>query len=101
MKQFILTSGHPHHQPVQSLDMIDKAYDFIKTTVALNGTVLFVGTKKQAQEAIANQATRVNMPYVSERWLGGMLTNFQTVSKRVNRLKGTGNGLSPTCTAPA
>ena len=45
------------------------------------------GTKKQAQEAIANQATRVNMPYVSERWLGGMLTNFQTVSKRVNRLK--------------
>ncbi len=67
--------------------MIDKAYDFIKTTVAHNGTVLFVGTKKQAQEAIANQATRVNMPYVSERWLGGMLTNFQTVSKRVNRLK--------------
>ena len=52
-----------------------------------NGTVLFVGTKKQAQEAVSNQATRVNMPYVSERWLGGMLTNFQTVSKRVSRLK--------------
>ena len=49
--------------------------------------MLFVGTKKQAQEAIKNAATRVNMPYVSERWLGGMLTNFQTVSKRVNRLK--------------
>jgi small subunit ribosomal protein S2 len=49
--------------------------------------VLFVGTKKQAQDSIKTQATRVNMPYVSERWLGGMLTNFQTVSKRVSRLK--------------
>jgi small subunit ribosomal protein S2 len=67
--------------------LIDKAYDFIKQTVAHNGTVLFVGTKKQAQEAIASQAARVSMPYVSERWLGGMLTNFQTVSKRVARLK--------------
>lgn len=89
MKQFILTQRNGIHiiNLFKSLDMIDKAYDFIKTTVAHNGTVLFVGTKKQAQEAIANQATRVNMPYVSERWLGGMLTNFQTVSKRVNRLK--------------
>ena len=89
MKQFILTQRNGIHiiNLFKSLDMIDKAYDFIKTTVAHNGTVLFVGTKKQAQEAIANQATRVNMPYVSERWLGGMLTNFQTVSKRVSRLK--------------
>ena len=89
MKQFILTQRNGIHiiNLFKSLDMIDKAYDFIKATVAHNGTVLFVGTKKQAQEAIANQATRVNMPYVSERWLGGMLTNFQTVSKRVNRLK--------------
>lgn len=89
MKQFILTQRNGIHiiNLFKSLDMIDKAYDFIKTTVAHNGTVLFVGTKKQSQEAIANQATRVNMPYVSERWLGGMLTNFQTVSKRVNRLK--------------
>ena len=71
----------------KSLELIDKAYDFIKATVAHNGTVLFVGTKKQAQEAVQTQATRVNMPYVSERWLGGMLTNFQTVSKRVSRLK--------------
>ena len=87
MKSFILTQRNGIHiiNLFKSLDMIDKAYDFIKTTVAHNGTVLFVGTKKQAQEAIANQATRVNMPYVSERWLGGMLTNFQTVSKR--RLK--------------
>ncbi|MDO4913504.1 MAG: 30S ribosomal protein S2 [Bifidobacteriaceae bacterium] len=89
MKQYILTQRNGIHiiNLFKSLDMIDKAYDFIKSTVAHNGTVLFVGTKKQAQEAIAQQATRVNMPYVSERWLGGMLTNFQTVSKRVNRLK--------------
>ena len=89
MKQFILTQRNGIHiiNLFKSLDMIDKAYDFIKTTVAHNGTVLFVGTKKQAQEAVSAQATRVNMPYVSERWLGGMLTNFQTVSKRVNRLK--------------
>ena len=89
MKQFILPQRNGIHiiNLFKSLDMIDKAYDFIKATVAHNGTVLFVGTKKQAQEAVSNQAVRVNMPYVSERWLGGMLTNFQTVSKRVSRLK--------------
>ena len=89
MKQFILTERNVIYiiNLFKTLDLIDVAYDFIKTTVAHNGTVLFVGTKKQAQEAIKNAATRVNMPYVSERWLGGMLTNFQTVSKRVNRLK--------------
>ena len=89
MKQYILTERNGIHiiNLFKSLDLIDKAYDFVKTTVAHNGTVLFVGTKKQAQEAIATQAARVNMPYVSERWLGGMLTNFQTVSKRVSRLK--------------
>jgi small subunit ribosomal protein S2 len=89
MKQYILTQRNGIHiiNLFKSLDLIDVAYDFIKTTVAHNGTILFVGTKKQAQEAIEKQATRVNMPYVSERWLGGMLTNFQTVSKRVTRLK--------------
>ena len=89
MKQYILVERNGIHiiNLFKSLDMIDKAYDFIKETVAHNGTVLFVGTKKQAQEAIKAQATRVNMPYVSERWLGGMLTNFQTVTKRVGRLK--------------
>lgn len=89
MKQFILTQRNGIHiiNLFKSLDMIDKAYDFIKQTVAHNGTVLFVGSKKQAQEAVQNQATRVNMPYVCERWLGGMLTNFQTVSTRVKRLK--------------
>jgi small subunit ribosomal protein S2 len=71
----------------QSLAFIDSAYEFIKQTVAQGGTVLFVGTKRQAQESIAEQATRVGMPYVNERWLGGMLTNFQTVYKRLQRLK--------------
>ena len=71
----------------QSLAYIDRSYAFIKETVAKGGTIMFVGTKKQAQEAIAEQATRVGMPYVNQRWLGGMLTNFQTVHLRINRLK--------------
>jgi small subunit ribosomal protein S2 len=71
----------------QSLTYIDSAYDFVKNTVAGGGTVLFVGTKKQAQEAIELQASRVGMPYVNHRWLGGMLTNFNTVHKRLQRLK--------------
>ncbi|MDU2059234.1 MAG: 30S ribosomal protein S2, partial [Dermabacter sp.] len=65
----------------------DQAFDFVKETVAHGGTILFVGTKKQAQESIQEQATRVGMPYVNQRWLGGMLTNLQTVSGRVDRLK--------------
>jgi small subunit ribosomal protein S2 len=71
----------------QSLSYIDRAYEFIKETVAHGGSVLFVGTKKQAQETVAEQATRVGMPYVNQRWLGGMLTNFQTVHGRLQRLK--------------
>src|SRR6185503_9013234 len=71
----------------QSLSYIDRAYEFVKETVAHGGTVLFVGTKRQAQEPIAEQATRVGMPYVNQRWLGGRLTNFQTVYKRLQRLK--------------
>jgi small subunit ribosomal protein S2 len=71
----------------QTLSYIDRAYEFVKETVAHGGTILFVGTKKQAQEAIAAEALRVGMPYVNHRWLGGMLTNFQTVHKRLQRLK--------------
>jgi small subunit ribosomal protein S2 len=71
----------------QTLSYIDRAYEFVKETVAHGGTILFVGTKKQAQEAIADQAARVGMPYVNQRWLGGMLTNFSTVYKRLQRLK--------------
>ena len=71
----------------QSLDINDRAYEFIRETVAHGGSVLYVGTKKQAQEAIAEQARRVGMPFVNQRWLGGMLTNFSTVYKRLQRLK--------------
>lgn len=71
----------------QSLGLIDSAYEFVKGIVANGGHVLFVGTKKQAQEPIIQQSARVGMPYVTERWLGGMLTNFPTVYKRIQRLK--------------
>ena len=71
----------------QSLTYIDRAYEFVKQTVAHGGSVMFIGTKKQAQEPVEQQATRVGMPYVNQRWLGGMLTNFGTVHKRLQRLK--------------
>lgn len=89
VKRFILTERDGNHiiDLQQSLAFIDKAYDFVKETVAHGGTVLFVGTKKQAQGAVAEQATRVGQPYVNQRWLGGLLTNFQTVSKRLARMK--------------
>jgi small subunit ribosomal protein S2 len=89
MKRFIMTERNGIYiiDLQQSLTYLNEAYDFVKQTVAHGGTILFVGTKKQAQEAIAEQATRVGMPYVNHRWLGGMLTNFQTVSKRLTRLK--------------
>jgi len=89
VKRFILTERSGIHiiDLQQSLAYIDKAYDFVKETVAHGGTVLFVGTKKQAQESVSEQATRVGQPYVNERWLGGLLTNFQTVSKRLGRMK--------------
>jgi len=89
VKRFILTERSGIHiiDLQQSLAYIDKAYEFVKETVAHGGTILFVGTKKQAQEAIAEQATRVGQPYVNQRWLGGLLTNFQTVSKRLARMK--------------
>ena len=71
----------------QTLERIDTAYRFVRSTVADGGTVLFVGTKKQAREPIQNQAQRCGMPYVNYRWLGGMLTNFQTVHARVAKLR--------------
>jgi len=89
MKRFIFTERNGIYiiDLQQSLDFIDRAYEFIKETVAHGGSVLYVGTKKQAQEAIAEQARRVGMPFVNQRWLGGMLTNFGTVYKRLQRLK--------------
>ena len=65
----------------------DKAYTFLKETASKGGTVLFVGTKKQAQEPIAAQAERCGMPYINQRWLGGMLTNFVTIRSRIARME--------------
>ncbi len=89
MKRFIFTERNGIYiiDLQQSLSYIDRAYEFIKETVARGGSVMFIGTKKQAQEPVAEQATRVGMPYVNQRWLGGMLTNFQTVHARLQRLK--------------
>ena len=89
MKRFIMTERNGIYiiDLQQSLTYINDAYEFVKQTVAHGGTILFVGTKKQAQEVIAEQATRVGQPYVNQRWLGGLLTNFQTVSKRLARMK--------------
>jgi len=89
MKRFIITERNGIYiiDLQQSLSYIDRAYEFVKETVARGGSVMFIGTKKQGQEAIAEQARRVGMPFVNERWLGGMLTNFNTVAKRIQRLK--------------
>ncbi|MCD0445263.1 30S ribosomal protein S2 [Glycomyces sp. A-F 0318] len=89
MKRFILTDRNGIYviDLRQTVDYAAKAHDFVKNVVAEGGEVLFVGTKKQAQEAVAEQAQRVGMPFVNHRWLGGMLTNFQTIQKRLMRLK--------------
>ena len=89
MKRFIFTDRNGIYiiDLQQTLTYIDEAYEFVKETVAHGGNILFVGTKKQAQEAVQNEAERVDMPYVNHRWLGGMLTNFSTVAKRLSRLK--------------
>jgi small subunit ribosomal protein S2 len=71
----------------QTLERIDAAYRFIRSTVEEGGSVLFVGTKKQAQEPVQNEAGRSGMPFVNYRWLGGTLTNFQTVHSRVSQLR--------------
>ena len=89
MKRFIFTERNGIYiiDLQQTLGYIDNAYEFVKQTVAHGGSIMFIGTKRQAQEVVAEQATRVGMPYVNQRWLGGMLTNFQTVYKRLERLK--------------
>ncbi len=70
----------------ETLRRVESAYAFVRDEVANGGTVLFVGTKKQAQESIRRHALSVGMPYVDQRWLGGMLTNYQTISKRVGKM---------------
>ena len=71
----------------KSVGMVDDAYNVISDIVSQGGTVLFVGTKKQAQDAVKTEAERCGMYYVNERWLGGMLTNFKTIQSRIERLK--------------
>ena len=71
----------------KSVGMVDTAYEAIKNIVANGGTILFVGTKKQAQEAVRDEAVRSGMYFVNERWLGGMLTNFKTIKSRIAKLK--------------
>ncbi|VEI12682.1 30S ribosomal protein S2 [Trueperella bialowiezensis] len=89
MKRFILNDRNGIYiiDLRKTIDDINRTYDFVKETVAHGGNILFVGTKRQAQRPIREQAERVGMPYVNERWLGGMLTNFQTVNLRIQRLK--------------
>ena len=71
----------------KTVKKVDEAYNFIRETVQNGGNILFVGTKKQAQEAMREEAIRCNQYYVNERWLGGMMTNFKTIQKRVARLR--------------
>lgn len=71
----------------KTVKKVDEAYNFVKSVAADGGTILFVGTKKQAQDAIKEEAVRCGMYYISQRWLGGLLTNFRTIRSRVERLK--------------
>jgi small subunit ribosomal protein S2 len=95
MKRFLFTDGSG--EPVvrggiyiidlqQSLGLLEDAYAFVRNLAERNGTILFVGTKKQAQDAIEQNASRVGMPYVNHRWLGGLLTNWRTIADRIDRL---------------
>jgi small subunit ribosomal protein S2 len=88
MKRFIYSSRNDIHviDLHKSIPLIDKAYEFIKTTSADGGAILFIGTKKQAQEAVEEAAKKCGMFYVNQRWLGGTLTNFKTIKKNINRL---------------
>ena len=88
MKQFIFGERNGIHiiNLDQTLERIEVAYAFIRDLVANGGTVLFVGTKKQAQDPIRSYAEKTGMYYVNERWLGGMLTNFETIHKRVQKM---------------
>jgi len=89
MSRFIFTERNGIHiiDLQKSVPLIEEAYRFVRDTAAQGGEVLFVGTKKQAQDAIREESTRASQPFVNQRWLGGMLTNFQTIRKRVERLR--------------
>jgi small subunit ribosomal protein S2 len=88
MKRFIFTErgGIYIIDLQQTQQLLDEAYAFARGVAERNGSILFVGTKKQAQEAVEGEARRVGMPYVNNRWLGGLLTNWRTISDRIQRL---------------
>jgi small subunit ribosomal protein S2 len=88
MRRFIFTERNGIHiiDLQQTVQQLAVAYDWVRDLIARGGTILFVGTKKQAQEAIEADARRCHMPFVTNRWLGGTLTNFQTISARVEHL---------------
>src|SRR5262245_66025240 len=89
MRPFIFAERNGIHiiDLAQTVRHLDSSLDFVRETVARGEFVLFVGTKKQAQEPIAQEATRAGQPYVNKRWLGGMLTNFVTIKKRLGLLE--------------
>ena len=89
MQKFIFTERNGIYiiDLQKTVKQIEKAYDYVREIVADGGKVLFVGTKKQAQEAIETEAKRAGQPYVSQRWLGGMLTNYKTITSRIKRLR--------------
>src|SRR5215213_4668942 len=88
MRRFIFTerSGIYIIDLQQTLELLGEAQEHARNLAERNGTILFVGTKKQAQDAVATQAARVGMPFVNQRWLGGLLTNWRTISERIERL---------------
>ena len=89
MKKYIYTARNDIHviDLQKTIRLVNEAYQYIHSVVTAGGKVLFVGTKKQAQKAIQEEAERCGMPYVNQRWLGGTLTNFSTIRKSVRRLK--------------
>ncbi len=89
MKRFIFTERNGIYilDLQQTMSGIERAYTFVRDTVAGGGTILFVATKKQVQDAVQEQATRCGMPFVNFRWLGGMLTNFRTIHERIKRMR--------------
>jgi small subunit ribosomal protein S2 len=88
MRRFIFTERNGIHiiDLQQTVTRLSAAYDFVRDLAANGGTLLFVGTKKQAQEAVEQEATRARMPYVTNRWLGGTMTNFQTIQSRIDHV---------------
>ncbi len=88
MKRFIFTErgGIYIIDLTQTSELLEEAYDFVRNLAERGGTILFVGTKKQAQDSVAQEAARVGMPYVANRWLGGLLTNWRTITDRIAHL---------------